>query len=113
MSEKCLAGWGNLPQKSKARDILIGNATQMLKVSSYVQENHNTQVSLNFSVTNSTPSNQITTQLLLTLNRLKERLEVSGAKARKVVSLDDLNKDSRAIHQVLSPRISSLHLLFL
>ena len=72
-----------------------------------------TLMSLNFSVTNSTPSNQITTQLLLTLNRLKERLEVSGAKTRKVVSLDDLNKDSRAIHQVLSPRVSSLHLLFL
>ena len=69
-----------------------------------------TLTSFNFSVINSSPSNQITTQLLLTLNRLKERLEVSGAKTRKVVSLDDLNKDSRAIHQVLSPRVSSLHL---
>lgn len=71
-----------------------------------------TFMSLNFSGTNSSPSNQITTQLLLTFNGLKERLEVSSAKPRKVVSLNDLNKDSRAIHQVLSPRVSSLHPLF-
>lgn len=57
------------------------------------------------------PSNQITTQLLLTLNRLKERLEVSGAKAGEVVSLNDLNEDSRAIHQVLSPKVSPLYLI--
>lgn len=44
---------------------------------------------------------QVTTQLLLTLDGLKQRLEVSSAKAGEVVSLDDLNEDGGAIHHVL------------
>jgi hypothetical protein len=46
-------------------------------------------------------SNEVSTQLLLSLNSLEQRLEVSSTKSIKVVSLDDFNEDSGAIHHVL------------
>lgn len=46
--------------------------------------------------------NQIPTEFLLPLNRLKQRLEVPGAETGEVVSLDDLDEDSGTIQQVLS-----------
>src|SRR4051794_32569765 len=44
---------------------------------------------------------QISAQLLLSFNRLKERLEIAGSEAGEVISLDNLDKDGRPIHQVL------------
>lgn len=46
-------------------------------------------------------SDQVTAQLLLSLDSLEQRLEVSSAKAVEVVSLDDLNEDRGAVHQML------------
>lgn len=46
-------------------------------------------------------SNKIAAQLLLSLDRLEQRLEVSSAKAGEVVSLDDLDEHSGAVHHVL------------
>lgn len=48
--------------------------------------------------------NQIAAQLLFPFNGLKERPEVARSKAREVVSLNDLYKDSRAVHQMLHAR---------
>lgn len=45
--------------------------------------------------------NKISTKLLLTLNRLEQRLEVSSPETLEVVSLDNLDENSRAVHQVL------------
>lgn len=47
------------------------------------------------------PLDQVSTQLLLSFNRLKQGLEVACPKALKVVSLNDLDKHRRAIHHVL------------
>lgn len=55
------------------------------------------------------PSNEIATQLLLAFNSLEQRLEVSSTKAIEVVSLDDLNEDSRAIHHVLCHLLVEVH----
>lgn len=53
------------------------------------------------------PLDQISTELLLPLERLEQRLEVAGSEAREVVSLDDFNEDGRAIHQMLRIFVSS------
>jgi len=47
-------------------------------------------------------SDQVTSQLLLSLDSLKERLEVTSTKAVKVVALDDFDEDSRAVQHMLS-----------
>lgn len=47
-------------------------------------------------------SDEITTQFLLSLDSLEQGLEVSSAKAREVVALDDLNEHRGAVHQMLS-----------
>lgn len=51
-------------------------------------------------------SDQVTAHLLLSLNGLEEGLEVTGTKALKVVALDDLDEDSRAVQQMLSQKVS-------
>lgn len=51
-------------------------------------------------------SNQISSLSLLPLNSLEERLEISGAKAREIVSLDDLNEDRGTIKEVLLYTVS-------
>lgn len=45
--------------------------------------------------------NQIAAQFLLTLDSLEQRLEVTSTEAGEVMSLNDLNKDGRTVHQVL------------
>ena len=51
---------------------------------------------------------QVATLSLLALNGLKERLEVTSTEALEVVPLDDLNEDSRAVHQGLSEELEEV-----
>jgi uncharacterized lipoprotein YehR (DUF1307 family) len=46
-------------------------------------------------------SDQVASQLLLSLDGLEERLEVTGTKAVEVVTLDDFDEDSRAVQHML------------
>lgn len=46
-------------------------------------------------------SDQVASQLLLSLDGLKERLEVASTEAVEVVALDDFDEDSRAVQQML------------
>ena len=43
----------------------------------------------------------IAAQSLFRLDSFKERLEISSSKSRKIVSLDDLDKECWSVHQVL------------
>lgn len=59
---------------------------------------------MNACMQNKTKQNhltQIASELLLPLDRFEQRFEVASTKAREIVALDDLNKDSRPIHEVL------------
>lgn len=46
-------------------------------------------------------SDQVASQLLLSLDGFEERLEVTSTKAVEVVTLDDFDEDSRAVQQML------------
>jgi hypothetical protein len=46
-------------------------------------------------------SDQVSSGLLLSLDGLEERFEVTGAKAVEIVALDDLDEDSRAVQHML------------
>lgn len=46
-------------------------------------------------------SDQVASQLLLSLDGLEERLEVTSTKAVEVVTLNDFDEDSRAIQHML------------
>lgn len=52
--------------------------------------------------------NQVPTELLLPLNRLKQRLEVPGAESREVMTLDDLDKDGGSIQQMLGEQLEEV-----
>lgn len=49
--------------------------------------------------------NKISAHLLLTLDSLEQRLEVTSAEAGEIMSLNDLHEDSRAVHQVLQSSV--------
>jgi predicted PilT family ATPase len=51
-------------------------------------------------------SDQVASQLLLSLDGFEERLEVTGTKAVKVVALDDFDEDSRAVQHMLRTKKS-------
>lgn len=53
-------------------------------------------------------SNQITPEFLLPLNSLEQALEVPRTEAIEVISLDNLNKDCGAIHQVLGEQLQQV-----
>jgi hypothetical protein len=45
---------------------------------------------------------------LIALNGLEQTLKVAGAKAIKVLTLDDLEEDCRAIHDVLGKQLQKV-----
>src|SRR4051812_29742527 len=51
---------------------------------------------------------QVPSLRLLTLNRLKQTLKVTSAKALKLITLNNLNKDGRTIHQRLREQLQQV-----
>jgi hypothetical protein len=49
---------------------------------------------------------QVASQLLLALYRLKQRFEIAGSETREVISLYNLDENRRTIHQVLISFVS-------
>jgi hypothetical protein len=63
-------------------------------------------INTHFIIFTTSESDQVASQLLLTLYRFKQRFEITGSKTREVVSLYDLDENGWTIHQVLTNLIS-------